>query len=199
MSYDAHLISAEAADRLLLALGEQLSLLGESYDIVVIGGSALLALGLVSRPTRDVDVIALAGSDGFMPAEPLPGPLAEACARVARDFDLPADWLNSEPAGMLRLGLPQGFAERLDRREYGPHLTVRFASRLDQVHFKLYALADRGGGGKHEADLRALEPTRDELIAAARWSRTHDPSEPHRDILIEALAYLGVKDADLGP
>jgi hypothetical protein len=100
---------------------------------------------------------------------------------------------------MLRLGLPRGFADRLARREYGPYLTVRFASRLDQVHFKLYALADRGGGGKHEADLRALEPTRDELIAAARWSRTHDPSEAHREILTEALAYLGVKDADLGP
>jgi hypothetical protein len=134
-----------------------------------------------------------------MPAEPLPGPLTEACARVARDFDLPTDWLTSEPAGMLRFGLPPGFANRLDRREYGPYLTVRFTSRLDQIHFKLYALADRGGGGKHEADLRALEPTRDELIAAARWSRTHDPSEGHREILSEALAYLGVKDADLGP
>lgn len=100
---------------------------------------------------------------------------------------------------MLRLGLPEGFSERLDRREYGRWLTVRFASRLDQIHFKLYALADRGGGGKHEADLRALEPTRDELIAAARWSRTHDPSVAHRDILTEALAYLGVEDADLGP
>lgn len=65
---------------------------------------------------RDVDIVALVGSDGLMPAEPLPGTLAEACARVARDFDLPTDWLNSEPAGMLRLGLPQGFAERLDRR-----------------------------------------------------------------------------------
>lgn len=141
--------------------------------------------------------MALAGRDVLMPAEPLPDPLVEACARVARDFGLPADWLNSEPAGMLRLGLPEGFSERLDRREYGPWLAVLFASRLDQIHFKLYALADRGGGGKHEADLRALKPTRDELIAAARWSRTHDPSAAHRDILAEALAYLGVEDADL--
>jgi hypothetical protein len=199
MSGDAQLISADATHRLLSALGEQLGLLGERYELVVIGGSALLARGLVSRPTRDVDVVALVDSAGFMSAEPLPGPLAEACARVARDFDLPTDWVNSEPAGMLRLGLPQGFAERLDRREYGPYLAVRYASRLDQIHFKLYALADRGGGGKHEADLRALVPTRDELIAAARWSRTHDPSEGYRDILIDALTYLGVKNADVGP
>jgi hypothetical protein len=196
---DSHIVSARATDQLLSAVGEQLSLLRERYDLVVIGGSALLALGLVSRPTRDVDVVAIAGRDGLMPAAPLPEPLAEACARVARDFGLPADWLNSEPAGMLRLGLPEGFSERLDRRDYGRWLTVRFASRLDQIHFKLYALADRGGGGKHEADLRALAPTRDELIAAARWSRTHDPSVVHRDILTAALAYLGVEDADLGP
>jgi hypothetical protein len=198
MSGDAKLDSASATDRVLSALGEQLGLVGEHYDLVVIGGSALLALGLVSRSTQDVDVVALAANDELMPAEPLPAPLSEACGRVARDFDLPPDWLNSEPAGMLRLGLPEGFYNRLDRREYGPYLTVRFASRLDQVHFKLYALADRGGG-KHEADLRALKPTRDELIAAARWSRTHDPSEAHREILTEALAYLGVMDADLGP
>jgi Nucleotidyltransferase of unknown function (DUF6036) len=198
MTGNTQLSSAEATDRVLSALGEQLGLLGEHYDLVVIGGSALLALGLISRSTRDVDVVALAGDDALMSADPLPGPLADASARVARDFGLPADWLNSEPAGMLRLGLPQGFAARLDRREYGPYLTVRFASRFDQVHFKLYALADRGGGGKHEADLRALEPTRDELIAAARWSRTHDPSEAHREILTAALSYLGVTDADLG-
>jgi hypothetical protein len=194
---DDQLISAEATDRLLSALGEQLGVLGERYELVVIGGSALLALGLVSRPTRDVDVVALISNAGLTPAKPLPAPLAAACARVARDFDLPADWLNSEPGDMLGLGLPNGFAERLKRREYGPFLTAQFASRFDQIHFKLYALADRGPG-KHEADLRALDPTRAELIAAARWSRTHDPSEAHREILLEALAHLGVEDADLG-
>jgi hypothetical protein len=108
---------------------------------------------------------------------PLPKPLADARARVARDFDLPEDWLNSETAAdMLRLGLPDGFVERLTRREYGPSLTVRYASRLDQIHFKLHATVDRAGG-KHFSDLQALEPSEAELLAAARWSRTHDPSD----------------------
>ena len=198
MSTNAQLTSADAADRLLSALGEQLAVLGQSYDLVVIGGSALLALGFVSRPTRDVDVVALVTPEGLIDAKPLPQPLADARNKVARDFNLPEDWLNSEPGDMLRYGLPDGFAERLDRRDYGPHLTVRFAGRLDQIHFKLYALADRGPG-KHEADLRALNPTPDELIQAARWSRTHDPSEPHRQVLVATLEHLGVSDADLGP
>jgi len=53
------------------------------------------------------------------------------------------------------------------------------------------------GAGKHEADLRALNPTRDELLAAARWTRTHDPSEGFREQLVAALAYLEVEDVRL--
>jgi hypothetical protein len=53
------------------------------------------------------------------------------------------------------------------------------------------------GGGRHETDLRALNPTGAELIAAARWSITQDPSPGYRYVLVEALRYLGVDDADL--
>jgi hypothetical protein len=53
------------------------------------------------------------------------------------------------------------------------------------------------GAGRHEADLRALDPTADELLAAARWTRTHDPSDGFRQELIAALAHLGVTDAGL--
>jgi len=198
MSGDTHLDSAAATDRLLSALSEQLSLTGHEYDLIVIGGSALLALGLVSRSTQDVDVVALTGSAGLDEALPLPEPLADARARVARDFDLPEDWLNSEAAAdMLRLGLPEGFTERLISREYGSSLTVRYASRLDQIHFKLHATVDRAGG-KHFSDLQALEPSEAELLAAARWTRTHDPSEGFLSVLTDVLAYFKIEDADLG-
>ena len=166
--YDAQINSAEAANRLLSALSEQLALAGEQYDLIVIGGSALLALELVARATRDVDVVALANDTGPIEAVPLPAPLVAARNLVARDFGLPEDWLNSEAApDMLRLGLPEGFFERLTCREYGPALTVRWASRFDLIHFKLHATVDRGGG-RHLADLRALKPAPEELIAAGR-------------------------------
>jgi len=80
----------------------------------------------------------------------------------------------------------------------GAGLTVHFASRLDQIHLKLYALVDQGLG-KHEGDLRALTPSREELIQAARWIRPHDPSSGFREMLERALHCLGVEDADLGP
>lgn len=89
----------------------------------MIGGSALLALGLVERTTRDVDIVALRSDTGLDSADPLPG--------------------------------------------------------------------------KHEADLRALEPTEAELIAAARWSRSQDPSEGYAQVLRGALESFGVTDVDL--
>ena len=199
MSADAQMNSAEAADRLLSALGEQLALAGEKYDLIVIGGSALLALELVARPTRDIDVVALAGEAGPIEAVPLPQPLIEARNRVARDFGLPQDWLNSQAGqDMLRLGLPDGFFKRLTISEYGPGLRVRWASRFDLIHFKLHATVD-SGRGKHLADLQALNPTPEELVLAARWTRTHDPSEGFLSVLRKVLTFFGVEDGDLGP
>lgn len=188
---------AAAADAVLTALAEQLGQVGASYELIVVGGSALLALGLIERPTRDVDIVALRSGRDLVAPDPLPPALAGARDRVARDFGLISSWLNTGPAGLLDLGLPEGFVDRLERRVYGPALAVSFASRLDQIHLKLYATVDQGPG-KHERDLRALAPTRDELLAAARWSRTHDPSEGYREMLVRALTYLGIEDADVG-
>lgn len=189
--------SKDAADRLLSALGEQLAAAGQRFELIVAGGSGLLALGLIERSTRDVDLLGLRSGNELESAKPLPTGLGEARDRVARDFALPADWLNPGPTDLLEFGLPEGFVERLVRRDYGDGLTVYFASRYDQIHFKLYALVDQGPG-KHEADLRALSPTEDELLAAARWSRLHDPSAGYERVLRKVLAHMGVRDADLG-
>lgn len=189
--------SVDTADKLLSALGEQLAALGQRFELVVIGGSGLLALGLIERATRDVDILALRSGDELDSARPLPPTLEMARDRVARDFSLPADWLNPGPTDLLEFGLAEGFLDRLDRRDYGDALTVYLASRYDQIHFKLYALVDQGPG-KHEEDLRALSPTQAELVDAARWSRLHDPSAGYAQILREVLSYLGVDHVDLG-
>lgn len=192
-----NITSAEVAGQLLDALGEQLEPLGARYELVVVGGSALLALELVTRPTKDVDVVALRDHDALRQVSPLPELLRLARDRVARDFQLPGDWLNDGPASLLDFGLPDGFLSRTQRGDHGPALTVWYASRLDQIHFKLYAAVDQGPG-KREADLRALNPTEEELIAAGIWSRAHDPSEGYLAELERALATLGVENATLG-
>jgi hypothetical protein len=59
-------------ERLFAALGEQIEAQGARIELVVIGGSALLALGLISRPTRDVDVVALLEAGRLSDPRPLP-------------------------------------------------------------------------------------------------------------------------------
>ena len=68
-------------------------------------------------------------------------------------------------------------------------LKVHLIHRIDQIHFKLYASADRGG--YHITDLIALMPTPDEVEAAARWSMTHDVSEGFVVVLKRLLRSIG--------
>jgi len=189
-------ITDKTLDLLLNALADQLRALASHVEIVVVGGSALTALGLVSRATRDVDLLAIAEDGELRLAEPLPQALLTARAAVAADYGLAENWLNAGPTDLLKWGLPVGFMSRVVSRSYGTALIVDFASRFDQVHFKLFAMVVQGGG-RHEADLRALNPTQDELTAAALWSITQDPSPGYRSVLVDALRVLGVGDADL--
>jgi Nucleotidyltransferase of unknown function (DUF6036) len=98
---------------LLVALSEQLAVRGQHYELVVVGGSALLALELVERTTRDVDVVALRHAGSLSKADPLPPDLIDARSRVASDFGLSEDWLNPGPASLIDLGLPEGFLRRV--------------------------------------------------------------------------------------
>jgi hypothetical protein len=194
---DISIDSMQAADDLLRALGEQLATQNERFTIAVVGGSALLALGLTSRATRDVDVLAIVDGDELTSAQPLPAALVGAAQTVARDFGLSKDWLNPGPTSLLDLGLPEGFLERAQHRHYGPGLEVLFASRVDQIHLKLYATVDQGAG-KHLKDLQALAPTERELLDAASWSQTHDPSDGYRSVLARVLNYFGIDDGHFG-
>ena len=153
----------------------------KGFALAICGGTALNALHLVERTTKDVDVVALLNSHHEL-VDPAPFPLELDIAthEVAETLHLPADWLNNGPSSgdgrLFRLGLPWGFKERLIKHYQGERLTVYMVSRLDQVHFKLYAAVDQLGS-YHAADLKALEPTDAELLQALRWAVTHDPSD----------------------
>lgn len=66
-----------------------------------------------------------------------------------------------------------------------------YIDRRDQIFFKVYA-ADQLG--VHVDDLIALDPTSDEMPAAARWCMTHYPSKEFRYILISMFQQLGYED-----
>ena len=166
---------------------------GVSIGLVVCGGTALAALGLVNRTTKDVDVLAEAKETEqgltMHRVEQFPPWLNAAAKTVARDFGLPEHWLNLGPASQVESGLPDGFERRLVKRSYGRHLTVYFTGRTDQIYFKLYAAIDRGD--YHVQDLFALKPTNEEIEKAAQWVLTQDVSEAFRLILEDFLERQG--------
>ena len=182
----------------LITLGQLLQGRGEAYDVVIIGGGALLLLGLIERPTKVLDAVARVEGDRWLRAEPFPDGLKRAIEDVAAALDLEDDWLNPGPAGLMDLGLPGGFEARATIRTFGT-LTIRLAAVEDLVAFKLYAAADHWPDrSRHLADLSRLGPKQEALVAAARWCRTHDPSEGFRAMqLLPVLAELGVEDPDV--
>ena len=165
----------------------------DPVELVLCGGSALILTRLVARVTSDVDVVALMRNGNLSSPDPLPDDLVQAAGEVAEDLNLQAGWLNNGPSrsegGLFQMGLPDGFAGRLTAREYGAFLRIHVISRIDQIHFKLYAAADRGG--YHIQDLLALHPTSEEIEAAARWAMTHDVSEGFAGVLKQMLVELG--------
>lgn len=184
----------DAFERPLETLGRLLVERGLRYELFAVGGGALLLLGLITRPTKDIDVVGVVEGGEVIASRSLPQPLEAAVRDVARLLGLRHDWLNSGPAALVELGLPERALARASVREWGG-LRLHLASRVDQIYFKLYATVDQGPASRHFADLRRLSPTPAELLDAARWARTHDPSEGFRRELVGALRDLGVEDA----
>jgi Nucleotidyltransferase of unknown function (DUF6036) len=196
----SEILTKEALYQAFVLLSGRLVLMhSEPVRLVICGGSALIAMGFLQRTTNDADVVAMLSENGeLISPDPLPPALLEASALVARDLGLSENWLNNEPSrnegGLFQMGLPQGFAHRLTKQGFGSRLTIYYIGRLDQIYFKLYAVADQRDD-THIADLRALKPTETELEDAARWAMTHDVSEGFRMVLIELLNQMGYESA----
>lgn len=183
-------------DRIFQALGELLEAQGEAIGIVIIGGMALKVLGIVDRTTSDVDVLAIGDpTENDEPTsirrpDPMPLRIEEAIRRVARDFGLQDDWLNTDVAAQWETSLPPGLEDRITWHKYAA-LYVGVISRQDLIAFKLYATVDRTKESVHYKDLVALAPTDVELEFARRWiTEDEDPSPVIRDQLDQVIREL---------
>jgi hypothetical protein len=129
-------LSTKNLEDALSALAAFLEDAGASHEtLVVIGGSALISLGLISRTTKDVDI--LAGVDierGLVDPRPMSEALQAAAEKVAQEMQLDPNWLNTGPADQVLAGLPEGFVSRLSRRDYGSTLTIYLPDRFDLCH-----------------------------------------------------------------
>lgn len=180
----------------LAAVGEILASQNETAAIVVVGGTALIMQGFVMRATRDVDVIAIShdASDRqprrIADPDPMPEALLQIISRVARDFNLPADWMNTVIGLQWKTGLPPGLESRIHWIKQGG-LWLGLVDRYDLIFLKLYAAADSDGPESvHFQDLMALIPNDQELKDAEIWVRTQDPSPGFAEILDKVLRYI---------
>jgi hypothetical protein len=180
-----------ALEAALTAVGEHLAHANEPCAIVVLGGAAMNLLGIVDRPTIDVDVLARADAAGTIhPPDPLPEGLRGAIAAVARDRGLLDNWINTAVADQWVFGLPEGLAGRLEWLTYGA-LQVGVVDRRDLVCFKLYASADQTGPDNvHVRDLLALNPNDEELERAGEWVRAQDPTSEFHAVVDKVVAYV---------
>ncbi len=171
--------------------------------LLVCGGAALNALGIVRRGTRDVDVICVVEEDEgemhFVEGDNLPFDMPSLVDDVARDLGLPMEdhqgnpvaedqkWLNLGPHRLLQFGLPKGIERRLTVRQYNDRLKVYFIGREDQIALKLYACLVSPREAVHTQDLYRIDPTEEEIRRAASWLTAHKITERHRKRLREAL------------
>jgi len=182
--------------QVLRSLGEILTAEGQKIAIVAVGGSALILQGFVQRATQDIDIIALGrnpdekGPGDIGPAEPIPEVLTGAITRIARDYGLPEDWMNTVVSMQLKTGLPPGFERRIHWDRYGG-LWFGVADRYDLIFLKLFAAADSGGPESvHFQDLLALNPTDKELEDATEWVRSQDISHGFRIIVGQVVDHV---------
>lgn len=189
-------IAGRRPEDLLETLGALLAQRGLGYHLFAIGAGALSLLGLLDRPTKDIDIVGLVVGEEIIGVDRLPAPLQRAIEDVALVHGLPADWLNVGPRSLLDFGLPAGALARAVPRTWGG-LVLHLAHRSDQIAFKLYAAVDQGPRSRHFEDLVRLRPTPDELLTGARWARTQDTSDAFERELLGALRDLGVVDADV--
>ncbi|MFQ5745124.1 MAG: hypothetical protein ACE5HV_16310, partial [Acidobacteriota bacterium] len=163
-------ITKTQLDELLTAVGELLESQNVPVQILIVGGASLCLAGWIPpRPTEDVDVLARVdetfGKSVLESPDTLPEAFGAAVRRVARDFGMPEDWINTEVAMQWHSSLPPSATEGIQWRRYGA-LHVGLAGRQTMISLKLFAAVDQGKDSVHYQDLLTLAPSNAELEAA---------------------------------
>jgi hypothetical protein len=137
------------------ALDQEMQKDGHEEVLYVCGGAALLALGVISRETQDVDVIT-----------PMISPeLDQAGTRISRQFGLTSHWMNNQVSD-LGQRLPTGWMRRCQALYTGRALQVFSLGRDDLLASKLFATCARDLDFN---DVIAMRPSRQELEKAKAW------------------------------
>lgn len=136
---------------------------GLRFQTVIIGGAALIAMGVITRATKDMDCL----------FPEIPDEIKQASQDFAREnpaLDLVDNWLNNGPMSLVN-DLPEGWRERLVEVYTGQAVVLQTLGRTDLLKTKLFALCDRL---EDWADCIALAPVPEELDGCLPWVTARD-------------------------
>lgn len=157
-----------------------------SFTGITIGGAALNLLGIISRETKDCDIL-----DPDIPKAILNLAIEFAKTARAEGIVIRDDWFNNGPDS-LKKNLPKDWRNNLQVAFKGEVLTLFTLTRENLLKTKLVALCDRG---TDKVDCIALRPTKEELHAAMDWVKYQDANPDWPKHVEEILADLA---KDLG-
>jgi len=147
------------------------------FETTVVGGAALVMMGVVNRATKDVDCLT--------PVIPLQ--ITNAIKEFAKNEKLEEDWFNSGPASLAK-DLPAGWQGRRVPLFRGKALVLITLGRLDLLRAKIFALLDRQ---QDLNDCLAMKPRPDELRTCYPWLRERDLNEMWPEHVRTTLLMLG--------
>jgi hypothetical protein len=152
-----------------------------TVNAVVIGGAALNLLGVVSRYTRDCDIL-----DPEIPTTVITASQNFAIELRRQGQNLRDDWLNNGPES-LKKNLTNGWQKRLVELYKGKAMHFSTLGRSDLVKTKLFAFCDRG---TDRQDYLMFKPNHTELIEALEWVKDQDANPDWPKYVSECFSAL---------
>lgn len=146
------------------------------FEAIVIGGAALNIMRVISRETKDVDLIS-----PKIPEEIKIASIDFAKTHPELGLD-PEAWMNNGPESILT-NLPQGWDLDLQEIYKGQSLHLLTLGRLNLLRTKLYAYADRDIDFN---DCVAMKPTKEEIDICKEWVLAGD-TNPLWTIRVETV------------
>lgn len=151
-------------------------------ELIICGGAALILMGIVSRETIDVDVI----------AKTIPDVVLDAAIIVAKKLKYREDWLNNRVNPIIER-LPKDWEKHLVTLFTGKSVTIKSISRQDLISAKLHAAVDRKAADY--SDLIDLKPTAAEIDVARLYCLKQNKNETFE---VWVSGYVKLLKKDLG-
>jgi hypothetical protein len=155
--------SKNTFDILLNALSDlnsQLKADATFVDLTIVGSMAIYLNGLdIVRMTEDIDYINFSAGDDFN----------DAVEKVAKDNDLPSDWINSRASEIDPL--PTGLKNRLKTDDRFTNIKLHFIDIETAIIMKVYSYYIRNLE-KDLTDLIVLTPSQEQISKGISYIKT---------------------------